>query len=399
MSSDDNFPTPTSEEQHSVEMEVLREFGAILNQPDFDPSRHIVLNRKAHIEFLKRGLAEPLHASYISLEASRPWIIFWILHALDLLGARSLIEDEFAPGVISFLSDCQDQETGGFGGGPSQLPHLATTYAAVAALVTIGSDQALSVIKVNKMRNFLHRMKDTSSGGFRMHEEGETDVRGTYCAIAVASILQILDDTMTDKVGEYVKSCQTYEGGIAGEPGMEAHGGYSYCGLASLAILGIAQDYLDLDAFLDWLCRRQMCYEGGFQGRANKLVDSCYTFWQGACFPLLSEIFRSDTVFVNQGPAQLYVLLACQCPSGGLRDKPGKNPDFYHSCYSLSGLSVLQFCTNSDTSKFVIGDENENLLERTCVYYNCCIDRVRIARDFFQGGGQEGVGVTAAYNR
>jgi hypothetical protein len=62
-------------------------------------------------------------------------------------------------------------------------------------------------------------------------------------------------------------------------------------------------------------------------------------------------------------------------------------------------LSVLQFCTNSDTSKFVIGDENENLLERTCVYYNCCIDRVKIARDFFQGGGQEGVGVTAAYNR
>lgn len=404
MSHDDNFPTPTSEEQHSVEMEVLREFGAVLNQPDFDPSRHIVLNRKLHVEFLKRGLAEPLHSSYISLEASRPWIIFWILHALDLLGERTLIEDEFAPGVISFLSDCQDQETGGFGGGPGQLPHLATTYAAVAALVTIGSESALSLIDRNRMRNFLYRMKNSSSGGFRMHEEGETDIRGTYCAIAVASILQILDEEITDKVGEYVKSCQTYEGGIAGEPGMEAHGGYSYCGLAALAILGIAQDYLDLDSFLEWLCRRQMCYEGGFQGRANKLVDSCYTFWQGACFPLLSEIFRSipskdpNTVFVNQGPAQLYVLLACQCSSGGLRDKPGKNPDFYHSCYALSGLSALQFSTNSESSKFIVGDQDENLLERTCVYYNCCIDQVKVARQFFHGG-TEGFGVTKTYNR
>lgn len=35
---------------------------------------------------------------------------------------------------------------------------------------------------------------------------------------------------------------QTYEGGIGGEPGVEAHGGYTYCGVASLVIL----DGLDL---------------------------------------------------------------------------------------------------------------------------------------------------------
>lgn len=31
-----------------------------------------------------------------------------------------------------------------------------------------------------------------------------------------------------------------------------------------------------------WSVNRQMKFEGGFQGRTNKLVDSCYTFWQGA---------------------------------------------------------------------------------------------------------------------
>lgn len=32
-------------------------------------------------------------------------------------------------------------------------------------------------------------------------------------------------------------SCQTYEGGFSGYPGLEAHGGYAFCGLAALFLL------------------------------------------------------------------------------------------------------------------------------------------------------------------
>lgn len=32
----------------------------------------------------------------------------------------------------------------------------------------------------------------------------------------------------------------------------------------------------------------------------------------------------------------------CQTVKGGLRDKPGKQPDFYHTCYCLSGLAAAQ---------------------------------------------------------
>ena len=32
-----------------------------------------------------------------------------------------------------------------------------------------------------------------------------------------------------------------------------------------------------------------MKYSGGFQGRTNKLVDGCYSFWVGACFGILQE--------------------------------------------------------------------------------------------------------------
>lgn len=42
---------------------------------------------------------------------------------------------------------------------------------------------------------------------------------------------------------------------------------------------------------------------------------------------------------------QEFVLLAAQAKagtSGGLRDKPGKRPDLYHTCNNLSGLAIAQ---------------------------------------------------------
>lgn len=44
-----------------------------------------------------------------------------------------------------FLCRCQSPE-GGFGGGPGQAPHLASTYAAVQALCILGTEEAFEVI-------------------------------------------------------------------------------------------------------------------------------------------------------------------------------------------------------------------------------------------------------------
>ena len=43
---------------------------------------------------------------------------------------------------------------------------------------------------------------------------------------------------LTEGVADYLLKCQTYEGGFGGEPGNEAHGGYNFCTLAGLLILG-----------------------------------------------------------------------------------------------------------------------------------------------------------------
>jgi len=45
-----------------------------------------------------------------------------------------------------------------------------------------------------------------------------------------------------------------------------------------------------------WVVNRQMRFEGGFQGRCNKLVDGCYSFWQAGLLPLLHRaLFKEGT--------------------------------------------------------------------------------------------------------
>lgn len=266
-----------------VESKVFEIYNLFSSLP---PNAQIVMlevKRDEHIEYLTKGLRQ-LGPAFVVLDANRPWICYWILHSIALLGES--VDDELEENAIEFLNRCQHPD-GGYGGGPGQLPHLATTYAAVNSLITLGGQRSLSSINRDKLYSFLLRMKH-ASGGFRMHDGGEVDVRACYTAISVASILNILNYELVQNVGNYILSCQTYEGGIAGEPGSEAHGGYTFCGLATMILINEV-NRLDLSSLIDWVVFRQGV-EGGFQGRTNKLVDGCYSFWQGGVSALLQRL-------------------------------------------------------------------------------------------------------------
>ena len=56
----------------------------------------------------------------------------------------------------------------------------------------------------------------------------------------------------------------------------------------------------------------------------------------------------------NTRALQLWVLRGCQQLKGGLRDKPGKSADYYHTCYCLSGLSAAQHIMGA----FVLGQQD-----------------------------------------
>ena len=54
---------------------------------------------------------------------------------------------------------------------------------------------------------------------------------------------------------------QTYEGGLGGEPGNEAHGGYTFCGLAALMLVDQGH-HLDLPRLIHWAVHMQVSTQG-----------------------------------------------------------------------------------------------------------------------------------------
>lgn len=383
----DGCQTQSSIEQVNVEKNCLANFEFFYKKFGEFP----VLNRASTIKFLRRGLKN-LSEGYECLDASRPWICYWILHALNLLGES--VEPEQADDIVDFLARCQNPD-GGFGGGPGQLSHLAPTYGAVNALCTLGTERAFQVVDRERLVRWMDSLR-LPDGSFIMHRDGEVDIRGVYCALSVARILNIYSPELFKKTTEWVLRCQTYEGGFGGAPGMEAHGGYSFCGFAALIFMDHGQ-LCNVDNLLRWAVNRQMRLEGGFQGRTNKLVDGCYSFWQGGIFPLLHMILSKqgsqrqrppkDLLF-NSGALQEYLLMCCQDPKGGLIDKPGKGRDYYHTCYALSGLSVAQYMLFSnddddqDGQQNVVGHSN-NKLKSTHPLYNICIDSAISASAYY----------------
>ena len=72
----------------------------------------VYLMREQHLHYLEKGLRH-LSANFEGLDASRPWLCYWILHSMALFD--SPVADDVAKDVTEFLSKCQSP-TGGFGG-------------------------------------------------------------------------------------------------------------------------------------------------------------------------------------------------------------------------------------------------------------------------------------------
>jgi protein farnesyltransferase subunit beta len=126
-------------------------------------------------------------------------------------------------------------------------------------------------------------------------------------------LLDIVTPELIDGTAAFIASCQTYEGGFssASHPNIidgvlaaqrpslgEAHGGYTFCALASWVLL---RPYMSADndiprvnvpLLIRWLVHMQGLEGelGGFKGRTNKLVDGCYSWWVGGAFALLEAL-------------------------------------------------------------------------------------------------------------
>ena len=415
----------TDIDQENTELRVLKYFEEVgfstRSSEEFNGEAKYY--RLLHYNFAKK-LMSKLPGGYSSLDSGYPWLLYWVTNIISMCKDNYALNHNDKMQFVQILKELQHDD-GGFCGSPKGHAHLISTYAAVMAIVNLGIPEAYDIIDINKMKNFLLKMKNNQfdinqepsytdkngvylitrdknnefisyhtayPGTFQNHINGESDLRSTYCAMVVASVLNLINyddlenNPITKGVVNNIKNCQTFEGGLGPEPYCEAHGGYSYCGIATLVLLKKLNE-IDTNSFVRWLVNRQMTKEGGFNGRTNKLVDSCYSFWQGSIFNLIymgNDKFTYDMeLLYDQLSLQAYILFACQnLQTGGLIDKPGKFPDLFHTNYATAGLSLSQECLK-DNFKVALNSDLDNVFEKLNPIYCVTQEKIEKALKYF----------------
>ncbi|KZV92530.1 terpenoid cyclases/Protein prenyltransferase [Exidia glandulosa HHB12029] len=182
-----------------------------------------------------------------------------------------------------------------------------------------------------------------ADGSFTVHPgEGDADLRTSYCAFAIASMLEDWSSINLEHGVDFILRCQSYEGGFGQAPGQEAVGGTTYCALAALALAAASPSAPPSttlsstanDAVLRWLIMKQRDAAGGFCGRTEKVADACYSFWCGAALAVLGH---ADLVDTERNAA---FLALCQTKYGGLAKAPDELPDPFHTYMALASLSI-----------------------------------------------------------
>ena len=59
-----------------------------------------------------------------------------------------------------YLRQCHNPDEGGFRGAPYMSSHIASTYAAIMAIVNVGTEKAYNLVDINAMKKFLLSVKN-----------------------------------------------------------------------------------------------------------------------------------------------------------------------------------------------------------------------------------------------
>ncbi|CAM6128103.1 unnamed protein product [Calypogeia fissa] len=322
--------------------------------------------REMHLQYFSWMLQE-LPGAYSSEESSRMTLAYFVISALDILGCvdQVAVEDTIAwvygLQVLPLSADDSSNSADisfGFRGSPSiGIPfspdgaqpllydggHLAMTYSALAILTILGDD--FSRVSREAISKSIRALQQPDGSFSPINMDRQTDLRFIFCAAAICTMLDDWTGMDRQKAVDYIIRSQSYEGGFGLSPGLECHGGATYCGLTALwLITQFDPDWssslplaslINLQSALDWCLKRQT-KNGGFQGRPNKPADTCYAFWIGGAL----RIFGMDHL-CDQKALRTF-LLSSQSKWGGFSKFPKEGyPDLLHSYYGVCGFSLL----------------------------------------------------------
>ncbi|CAG8457378.1 10309_t:CDS:2 [Paraglomus occultum] len=355
---------------------------------DLLPTSNITFDKDKHVMYFKRCMAY-LPEPYTNNDTNRMTLAFFGLGGLDLLNmietiysaeqreqwidwiyAQQILPDKDNPGkLLNTLLRSNvprlkfqslrpwlelNRHICGFRGSPfSGLPysregcresrfpfdaaHLAMTYTALCSLLILGDD--FSRIDRGAIINGLTYLQKDDGSFTQTYHGMESDMRFLYCACAISYMLKDFSGINIEKCVDYIRRSQGYDYGIGQKPGLESHGGSTYCAISALSLLNkIDEGLISKDRTIFWLLSRQV---SGFQGRANKPEDTCYSFWIGASLkPSFDLKILGAFDYIDKEANRLF-LSTTQGRQGGFSKWPDLIPDIMHAYMGIAGLSLM----------------------------------------------------------
>ena len=293
------------------------------------------INIEKHIEYfenLRKMMPEQAHGSYMT-------VLFFIISGHDILGVLDRINKKE---MIDWVYTQQNSEVpnAGFRPNPSTiLPEsskwdyasIASTYSALSILKILGDDYS----RVSKPEIIQSISYQISQNGCVSSHPGsvENDIRFVYCLCAICYLLNSWENINKDLIFSFISSCQSYDGSFSISPGLEGHGGATYCAVSSLYLLDKLNKIHKKEELIEWLVMRQGT---GFSGRPGKAEDTRYGYWIGLSLQILGA-----EEFVNK-EENIEFYCECQTSFGGFSKFPGYNaPDLTHSYMGLCSIGLL----------------------------------------------------------
>ncbi|KAJ8028982.1 Geranylgeranyl transferase type-1 subunit beta [Holothuria leucospilota] len=208
------------------------------------------------------------------------------------------------------------------------------TYTGLCSLLILGDD--LSRVNKEAVVEGLKALQ-LPSGSFQATSDGsENDMRFLYCACCISHIIEDWSGIDLERAVRFVRRSLAHDFGIAEIPGGEGHGGTTFCAIASLSLMGQLETTFtekEREGIIRWCLYRQ---QSGFNGRPNKPVDTCYSFWLGATLKLLGAYEFIDFQYNRN-----FILSTQDSKLGGFAKWPEYHPDALHAYLGLCGLSLM----------------------------------------------------------
>ncbi|KAK8050079.1 type-1 proteins geranylgeranyltransferase subunit beta [Apiospora phragmitis] len=278
---------------------------------------------------------------------------------------------------------------------------LPGTYFALLTLGLLANEDANSVAtafrgvnRIGTLRWIKRLQRPDGSFGEVVNADGSIsggrDMRYCYMAATIRWVLRGNEvgkdlDIDIDGMVRHIRKSQAYDGGFAESHMGESQAGYAYCAVAALSMLDLtAADankpnrYLEagipnIAAMVRWLVSRQIVFTdsdesdseeeaedkmtavptsemaslsvtgpvlGGFNGRPNKVADTCYAWWVAGALHVLNDALP-EAASLNGASGREFLLQKTQNAYGGFGKDAGAPPDLFHSYLGLAALATM----------------------------------------------------------